>query len=284
MRGFILKTIPYKLYRSVTIGLLNLRNAGFSLDNTQKKERPMSNNHHPTLAVSNPLQAASVIFYKPRAVFDALRERENWSWIPFLLLCIVLFIPPYLYFGLVNFDWWLNNAILPTLENLPPSQQQNALLQYSPFQMQLTTGLIPTLVLLLLYVIKAFYFSLMTRNDEKSIHGFSDWYGASFWMAMPMLLNALLSLVFIIFQESGAQISSALLSPLSLVFWLNTDMASPWFGLLTSLSIDGIWMVYLSYVCLRSWTNFSQTRALIVASIPLLFIIGLNALIAIMMS
>ena len=101
----------------------------------------------------------------------------------------------------------------------------------------------------------------MTKNDEKSIHGFTDWYGATLWMAMPMLVSSLVSLVLLTFQEPGAEISAAILAPLSLAFILGTDMASPWFNLLTIVSIDSIWLIFLAYVCVRTWTNFSQTRA-----------------------
>jgi hypothetical protein len=218
--------------------------------------------------VNNPIQAASEIFYKPMSVFLALSVKDNWSWIPFILIMVILFIPPYLYFGLVDFNWWLDVAIMPNFEDMPPSQQENMLAQYSPTQMQLTAGLSSSLLLALIYAIKAFYFSMMTRNDEKSVQGFTDWYGAMWWIAMPMLSNALISLILLTLQEPGAQISGAILAPLSLAFILGIDMASPWFNLLVDLRLDVLWSIWLGYVCVKSWTHFSQTKALITACIP----------------
>jgi hypothetical protein len=229
------------------------------------------NNPQPTLEVSNPVQAASELFYKPKAVFEALSLRDNWSWVPFILVSIILFIPPYLYFGIVDFDWWLDVAIMPSLSDLPPSQIENMLAQYNPGNMQLTIGITSSLSLIVIYAIKAFYFSMVTRNDDKGVQGFTDWYGATWWMAMPMLINSLLSLILLTFQGSGTQIEGSLLAPLSLAFLFSVDMASPWFSLLCDLRIDIIWSIGLAYICLRSWTNFSQTRAMITAIFPAAF-------------
>jgi hypothetical protein len=220
------------------------------------------------IELSNPIQAASEIFYKPLSVFNTLGVKENWSWIPFVLVTVILFIPPYLYFGLVDFDWWLDVAMMPNFEDMAPTQQENMLAQYNPAQMQWTGGLSSSVILIFIFAIKAFYFSMMTRDDEKSVQGFTDWYGAAWWMAMPALVNALVSLILLTLNDPGAQVSTAVLAPLSLAFILDTDMASPWFSLFVDLRIDVLWSMFLGYVCVKSWTHFSQTRAIIVAIIP----------------
>jgi hypothetical protein len=224
----------------------------------------------PKLQVTNPIQAASEIFYKPKAVFEALSVKDNWSWIPFILLAVILFLPPYLYFSIVDFDWWLDSAVMPSLENLSPVEQENRLAMYSPAQTQLTSALSPAIGMIVIYAIKAFYFSMMTKNDTKSVHGFTDWYGAMLWIAMPMLVSSLIALLLLTFQESGAQLSGAILYPLSLAFLFNIDMASAIFPLLSSVSVDSIWIIFLGYTCVRTWTNFSQNRAIVVAIIPAL--------------
>ncbi len=232
----------------------------------QEKSQP------PTLQVSNPMQAASEIFYNPRPVFNALGVRNNWSWVPFIILSIILFIPPYLYFGIVDFDWWLQTSIVPNLEDLTPALQESTLAQYSPNTMQLTTGLFSVLSLVLMFLIFAFYLSMMTRNDEKSVHGFTDWYGACWWIAMPAIVNALIALVLLTLQDSGAQMSITILSPLSLAYMFGTEASSPWFNLLTSVRLDSIWSIALGAICLMSWTAFSQTKAIIISLIPSLLV------------
>jgi hypothetical protein len=264
-------------------GLILLRHQFPNIIRKKRKIEMQDKQTKAHLQVSNPIQAASEIFYNPRAVFEALSVRDNWSWIPFLLLGIILFLPPYLYFGVVNFDWWLDTAIMPSMANLSPAEQENRLAMYGASQTQITSAIMPAVSLIIVYAIKAFYFSMMTKNDEKSIHGFTDWYGATLWMAMPMLVSSLVSLVLLTFQEPGAEISAAILAPLSLAFILGTDMASPWFNLLTIVSIDSIWLIFLAYVCVRTWTNFSQTRAAVVALIPAIFAWSLGIATAIFM-
>ena len=227
-----------------------------------------SQSHAPT----NPIQGASEIFYKPHAVFTTLATKDNWSWIPFLLICVVLFVPPYLYFSIVDFDWWLNSAIAPTLSDMAPSQQENMLSQYTPSVMQLTVAISSSVLLIVIYAIKAFYFSMVTRNDDKSVQGFTDWYGATWWMAMPMLINALVSLILLAFETPGSQIESSILAPLSIGFLSGAGMASPWFNLLIDVRLDVIWSIGLGYVCIRSWTNFSKLKAFITAVFPAAFL------------
>ena len=58
------------------------------------------------LSVTNPFQAASEIFYKPTQVFEAISVKDNWSWIPFIIVTAVAILPLYLYFNLVDFEWY----------------------------------------------------------------------------------------------------------------------------------------------------------------------------------
>lgn len=113
---------------------------------------------------------------------------------------------------------------------------------------------------------------MVTRNDDKGVQGFTDWYGAMWWMAMPMLVNALASLVLLALKTPGSQIESSILTPLSLGFLSGVDMASPWFNLLIDIRLDVIWTIILGYICLRAWTNFSQIKALATAIFPAAFL------------
>jgi hypothetical protein len=242
-------------------------------ENQDNIYEPPNNNRQPELRVTNPIQAASEIFYKPKDVFDALAVRDNWSWIPFILLMVILFIPPYLYFGVVDFDWYINTAIAPTLEDMAPAQQESMLSFYTPNQMQLTVGISIIVSGIIMSAIVAFYYAMTTKNDPKSVQGFTDWYGAMWWMTMPGIINALIALVLLTFQSSGAEINIAITNPLSLAYILGVEMSSDWFGLLTTLRLDTIWMIYIGVVCLQSWTNFSRNKAILIASIPTIVIL-----------
>jgi hypothetical protein len=218
--------------------------------------------------VSNPIQAASEIFYKPTAVFDTISVKDNWSWIPFILVMAMAVIPAYLYFNVVDFEWY--KAMIANMQ-MPDSSP--AEIEAFSNTMELGTTSMVSLISVLISVpilmaILAGYFTLWTRNDAKSVHGFTDWYGATWWMAMPSLVNALLGCIYIAMQDPGSQISQAALAPLSLAFIAGSSMTDDWYNLLSAIRLDGIWTIVLAGLCLKSWTNFSFTKSMIVAALP----------------
>ncbi|MFC4699774.1 YIP1 family protein [Glaciecola siphonariae] len=230
--------------------------------------------------VSNPIQAASEIFYKPTAVFDAIAVKDNWSWIPFILVTVLSIVPTYLYFNLVDFQWYTNMIATAQMPDASPAETEafaNAM-ELGSTQMISVIGL--AIGLPIIMAILAGYYTLWTRNDEKSIHGFTDWYGAMWWIAMPAIINALASCIYLTLQAPGSEISQAGLAPLSLAFLAGIDMESTWFGLTSSLRIDSIWTILLGALCLKSWTNFSFNKSLFVSALPSVLIYTVTALFA----
>ena len=179
---------------------------------------------------------------------------------------------------MVDFDWYLNSAILPAMGDMAPAQQESQLAMYSPLQMQITTGLGVALGSIILHAIIGFYYAMTTKNDPKSVQGFTDWYGAMWWIATPSLINALLALILLTFQSSGGEINYAITNPLSLAYILGVDMSSSYFNFLIGLRLDTIWAIYLGAVCLQSWTEFSRNKAIVIAAIPSLLVIALSLL------
>lgn len=222
-----------------------------------------------SLEVNNPLTALTEIFYKPKAVFDALAVKENWSWLPFILLAVVLFFPSYLYFSVVDFDWWRENLTQAMFGDLSPAEQDNYMGSMTLSVTQLSDAITNAIVYPIIgYAFIALYYNVVTRNDEKSVQGFSDWYGAMWWMAMPSLIAALISIVILTLQEPNSQLIDAIRYPLSLAYLFNSSVGSPHNGVLIMLRLDLLWSIYLGYVCLKSWTQFSTQKAAIVALTP----------------
>lgn len=224
------------------------------------------------LSVTNPFQAASEIFYKPTQVFEAISVKDNWSWIPFVIVTAVAILPLYLYFNLVDFEWYRGIIAKMQLPEGSPAE-----LEAFSNAMDFGTTQMFTLVsigvgLPIIMAILAGYFTLWTRNDEKSLHGFTDWYGATWWMAMPSVINALFACLYMATVDAGTQLNQAALAPLSLAFVMGTEMTSSWHGLLSSVRIDVIWTILLGAICLNVWTNFSFTKSVIVSAIPNLLI------------
>lgn len=229
----------------------------------------------------HPFAAVTEIFYRPKAVFDVLAVKNNWSWIPFLLVTSVLFFPPYLYFTVVDFAWWQQMTVDLILGDVAPAQKEALLnattLRASQLSQAITGGIVVPIVGAAFI---ALYYNLVTRNDEKSVQGFSDWYGAMWWMALPLLVGALLSIVLITLQSPNSQVSNDILNPLSFAFVLNISIASPWHSLLSLLRLDYFASIYLGYIGLRSWTAFSSNKAVITALLPYVVIVIITAVFA----
>jgi hypothetical protein len=228
-----------------------------------------------TQTVTNPFQASASIFYNPKSVFDALFLRDNWSWVPFFMLCIVLFMPAFLFFKVVDFDYWVKIFAQIQLPDGSPREQQNLAAGLFATQMQYSLAILSIVGSLILNLILAGYYTMMTKNDEKSIHGFSDWFGAMWWCMMPALLAGLIAIGLVSLYEQNVQTYDAVLTPLSLTFLFAINPTSPWYEALKMIRIDAIWSVYLGYVLLKSWTAFSSTKAIVVASAPYIAVVAM---------
>jgi hypothetical protein len=225
--------------------------------------------------VTNPLQACTDVFVRPSEVFKALSVKDNWSWVPFILVAIIGSLPAYMYFGVVDFAWYVDLQLSLSMPDASPAELENARPLFGTADsMRIFVLFIAPITLVVITAILALYFTLVTRNDEKSIHSFFDWFGAQWWIMMPTLVGALISLVLILMSDSGSQVSQAIMSPTSLGFIFGIEQDNKWFGLLTGVRLETIWTIYLGAMCLHQWTNFSNKKALIVSAIPSVIILS----------
>lgn len=235
---------------------------------------------HQTNDVTNPIQAASEIFYRPKAVFNAIANVNNWSWVPFIIVCVIGFLPTYLYYGLVDLDWLVHQMALTDNPNASPAEIENFKSAMPKAVLSYTAFAIPV-VLVIVNAIIAGYYTLVTKNDEKNVQGFMDWFGASWWIAMPSVVNGLIACILLALQEPNTQISTAIATPLSVAFMLGTDMTSQWFGFFSGIRLDTFWSILIAGYCINSWTSFSFEKSLILSAIPALVIWSISFLVAI---
>ena len=221
--------------------------------------------------VTNPIQACNDIFLKPRGVFAALSHRDNWSWIPFVIVILFSILPTYLYFGVVDYGWYQDQTLATQMPDASPKELENIKAMSTASTAQTMTLIFGGIGVLVVTAIVALYHTLVTKNDDKSIHSFLDWFGAQWWFALPMVFNALISCVLIMLAEPGAQLNQSVIAPVSLAYISGMEMSSAWFNFAQGVRLDTIWGVYLTTVCLSEWTNFSTRKSLIVALIPVLF-------------
>jgi hypothetical protein len=231
----------------------------------------MSENKHD---VSNPLQACNDIFIRPSEVFKALSLKDNWSWVPFILVAVISALPSYLYFGVVDYSWYVDGQLAMVMPDASPAELENMRPAYGSGESAALFALFGTpLGLIIISAIMGLYYTLVTRNDDKSIHSFFDWYGAQWWFMMPTLIASVISLGLILLMEPGSQVSQSVLSPTSVAYIFSIEQSSKWFGFMSSLRIDSIWVIYLGAICLQQWTNFSRKKSIIIAALPTVIIL-----------
>lgn len=231
--------------------------------------------------VSNPFQACNDIFYRPSAVFKTLLEKQNWAWIPFILVVVIASLPGYLYFDFVDFTWYSNLVIDAQYGDLSPSEQQIYRDNMSAGQMQ-TFALIGTLVgYVIINAVLAAYLNLMTRSDEENLNGFTDWYGFTWWASLPSIIPSVIAL-FIILIASDHQLNPSALSPTSIGYWLGIPLESDWNAFTQSIRLDSFWAIFLIGTGINQWTSFSKQKSIIIAAAPYAVIWAIWAVIVVL--
>lgn len=222
--------------------------------------------------VTSPFQACKTIILKPNGVFKAIGEHNNWSWLPFLLLVAAMLTPQYLYFSNVDITW-LADQTIASMDAMSPAEE-NAIRATFSKDFLMGSALVGGIIgIAIVNAVFALYLNVMTRSDDSHIFGFTDWYGFTWWANLPHIFSFLLSVVLILIADSN-QISQSVLSPLSLSSLLSIDTASPWFGILNAISLDLVWVIYLTQVGISQWTSFSSQKSLVIATAPLGIIYG----------
>jgi hypothetical protein len=118
-------------------------------------------------------------------------------------------------------------------------------------------------------LIMAVYFNLITKVSSPNELTFTAWFGFSWWTSMPVVVSWLLATLVIMFSSAG-MVSLEDLSPTSLGFL--ADRSSPWFGLLNGISLFSLWSIALGTIGLSSWLGLTPKKAFIIAVSPTLAI------------
>lgn len=210
--------------------------------------------------ISNPFQACSDILLKPNAVFAAIDKQHNWSWLPFLLVTIMAILPSYLYFNFIDFDWYKELIINAEYADVSPNEQKRFRDAMSLSQVLSFTVIGGFLGLVIVNAIIAVYLNMMTRGDDENPNGFTDWYGFTWWISMPVVVSGLIAMAVILFSTDH-HLEPVALAPTSLAFLLSIDMNSSWFNLAQTIRLESFWSMYLISVGIIQWTRLSANHA-----------------------
>ena len=220
---------------------------------------------------SNSLQACVDILTSPRETFDALKDKKNWSWVPFGLVIassIALFL---YYFSAVDFEWMMDQMLdQMAAQNEMSAEELQATQEFmTKTSMTWSTTLGGAIGIIVINAIMAVYFNLITKVSSPNEMTFSAWYGFSWWISMPMVVSSLLAGLVIIFSSAG-MVSLEDLSPTSLGFL--ADRSSSWFGFFSGINLFSLWSIALGAIGLSSWLGLSSKKAFFIAVTPSLII------------
>ena len=228
--------------------------------------------------VTNPLQACSDIFFKPNGVFAATNVNHNWSWFPFVFVISLGLLPAYMYFNYVDFDWYRELIINMAYADISPNQQATIRDNMTSSNVSMFSMFGVILSFIVINCILAVYLNLATKSDEENLHGFTDWFGFTWWISMPSIVSAVLSLLVIATADTH-QLDPVSLSPTSLAYWGNVEMSSAWFSLAQALRIENLWSMYFMAVGITQWTRIRGNKAYLIAVAPYVMIWGIWTLI-----
>jgi hypothetical protein len=222
--------------------------------------------------VSHPLQAMRDIFVKPNQVFATISDTHNWSWIPFICIAFMGMLPIYMYFNFVDFSWYTELMVQAMAGDLSPAEQNIFRNVMADQAQSLWAGVFGSIfILLITHAILAFYLNIVTKADEDCVQGYTDWYGFSWWVSMPVIVSSLMGII-IVFMAQDNQLSPLSIAPTSLAFIFSVEMDSLWASLMQSIRLESIWVMYLTVVGLSQWTQLPTKKTYFIAITPYVLI------------
>jgi hypothetical protein len=161
------------------------------------------------------LQRAVVLFAAPAREMTDLATRPSF-WFPLLLTVLLSIIVQLWYFQIVDFAWVADYAVSSNRNwaRLPDAQRAEVAAKMSKTTLMAIGVVTAVLTPLVLRTLTATFFNLLGKllNIRKT---FGDWFAVVWWAALPLTLNLVAAMLFLVFTRSR-QISPLDLNVLSL--------------------------------------------------------------------
>ncbi|NQZ23320.1 MAG: YIP1 family protein [Colwellia sp.] len=229
---------------------------------------------------ANPLQACLDILISPAVVFDTIKEKKGWSWLPFVLLIsstLALFM---YYFNTVDFAWLKETMLNQAAASQPMTDDElkAVAMFYEKDTMLMTTAIAGTLGFVVINMLTAVYYNIATKVSAGSEYKFTQWYGFTWWVSFPVIVSTTLGALVVMFAPDG-MVSIQDLQPTSFNSLLfSVEPSNAWYGLLEAVNLFTFWTIAVASIGFRSWLNIESKKALILAAAPQVIIFGLWAL------
>ena len=223
------------------------------------------------------INTAINIFVAPAEAFTELDQRPS-KLFPLALIMISTIAAMFWYFSIVDFDWFIDDAISGSGRELTEAQLESARaamesISQTTFKMFGVLG--SGFGLLVVWVLQAGYLSMASAlNGDR--YKFTNWFSLVLWTSLPSLLSVIGIVVTISLSPNG-QLSAYDLDPLTLA---NLGMQSSNGAvqtLMTSLNLTMIWSVTLIVMAYKQCLESSLVKALAIVLAPYLLILGVWA-------
>jgi hypothetical protein len=222
----------------------------------------------------NNLALSVALATAPSGAFGKLRERPRF-WFPLLLVTASTGVIVFWYYSMVDFEWLKDTMYGNNLDiqKLPEAERAHAMAMFTRNAM-LASSLIGTIfVMPILFLLKALYLLLAAKVTKVPL-GFKHWFAFSCWTALPLLLTAVVSAIFLIMSNT-AQVSPSVLQPLSInELVLHRPSGSPGYSLLESLTIPGMLSWVLMIIGVHVWSQRSWAFSAIFIVLPVVVTYG----------
>jgi hypothetical protein len=177
-----------------------------------------------------------------------------------------------MYFNFVDFSWYTELMVQAMAGDLSPAEQNIFRNVMADQAQSLWAGVFGSIfILLITHAILAFYLNIVTKADEDCVQGYTDWYGFSWWVSMPVIVSSLMGII-IVFMAQDNQLSPLSIAPTSLAFIFSVEMDSLWASLMQSIRLESIWVMYLTVVGLSQWTQLPTKKTYFIAITPYVLI------------
>jgi hypothetical protein len=228
----------------------------------------------------NDLAVATSLATSPSSAFAELRERPRF-WFPLLVVTISTAVVIAWYYSVVDIEW-LKEQLFgnnPDMQKMAP-EQRAAAMGFVGRNTLLVSGIVGTFIgMPAVFLISALYY-LIAANVTKVPLGYKHWFTLVCWASLPILLNTVASILFLLLRDND-QIAPGVLQSLSLnelVFHRPPGAKGQTF--LDSLSIPAFLSMALSIIGVRVFSQRSWRYSAIVALLPAVLLYGIWAFFA----
>ena len=218
------------------------------------------------------------IFVEPKKAFGDFRDHNRWLWYPLFITMAVTTAVLLWYYGTADLDV-LQQQVMDVISSRYSAgnlETIRATLTRGRFLFQAALG--GTLGVILVCLIQALYFFLVSKLAGYAVQDYGCWFSFSVWTYFPNVLAYLTAGVAYLFSSRQTGFFAIDVTNLNtLLFRLSPH--SRWFSLAASIHLTTFWWLALMIMGFSLWTMKSLGKSVFIVLAPWLVIYAIFALV-----